>query len=130
MGADGVRGFVRAIQARAVVSGIIIGAVLATVATNGAAYGFMAGVAVSVVNFQLMAVDAYQAAEKSPGRARSFIIGRFLVRYAVMFGFLALVATRTEWNIVAAFVGVFHIQMLLVGERLYDVVRRMRESKR
>ena len=56
--------------------------------------------------------------------------GRSLLRRQERRAFLALVAIRTEWNIVAAFVGVFHIQMLLVGERLYDVVRRLRESKR
>ena len=112
-----VRSFVRKTRKVAIFSGLIIGLFLASFWSHLIGFGFLAGVLVSIVNFQLMAVDAFEIEEKTPKRARKFIIGRYAIRYAIMFGFLALVATRTDLNIIAAFTGIFFIPaLLLIGQ--------------
>ena len=84
-------------------------------------FGFLAGVTISVLNFQLMAVDAYGITGKAPKKARKFIIGRSAVRFAIMFVFLALIAHRTDLNIIATFIGLFFVQAILVGEQLLHI---------
>jgi len=109
-----IRVFVRKIQKRAIVSGIFIGLLLVLLWSRSVGFGFLAGAAVSVINFRLMAVDAFEIAEKAPPKARKFIIGRFALRFAIMFGFIVLIVLRTECNIVATFIGLFFVQTLLV----------------
>lgn len=117
-----VRAFVRKTRNAAIFSGLIIGLFLVFFWSRLIGFGFLAGVLVSIVNFQLMAVDAYEIEEKTPKRARKFIIGRYAVRYAIMFGFLALIATRTDLNIIAAFAGIFFVPALLMIGRLFSVM--------
>ncbi|MFC1693615.1 ATP synthase subunit I [Candidatus Latescibacterota bacterium] len=110
--------FVRKIRIRVLVSGILLALVLKFLLSMSIALGFLAGVFVSLINFQLMAVDAYKIYEKVPKKARKFIIGRYAVRYAIMFGFLALIATFTDFNVFAAFLGLIFVQVNLVVEQL------------
>ena len=109
-----IRVFVRKIQKRAIVSGMLIGLVLILLWSRPVGFGFLAGAVVSVINFQLMAVDAFGIAYKAPKKARKFIIGRFALRFAIMFGFIVLIVLRTEYNIVATFIGLFFVQAFLV----------------
>ena len=117
-----VRAFVRRTRNAAFFSGLIIGLFIAFFWSRLIGFGFLAGVLVSIVNFQLMAVDAFEIEEKTPKRARKFIIGRYAVRYAIMFGFLALIATRTDLNIIAAFTGILFVPALLMIGRLFSVI--------
>ena len=117
-----VKAFVRKTRNTAIFSGLIIGLFLTFFWSRLIGFGFLAGVLVSIVNFQLMAVDAFEIEEKTPKRARKFIIGRYAVRYAIMFGFLALIATRTDLNIIAAFTGIFFVPALLMAGRLFSVI--------
>ena len=105
--------FVRKTQKSAVILAVCIGLPIVFLWSPLIGLGFMTGAAVSVVNFQLMAVDAFEVAGKAPKKARSFIMTRTAIRYAIMFGFLALIATRTTLNIPATFVGLFFVQMRL-----------------
>ena len=112
-----VRLFVRKIQKRSLVSGLILGSLLAIFWSGSVGFGFLSGIAVSIVNFQLMSVDAYTIIEKDPKKARKSTTGRSILRYAIMFGFLALVAARTDFNIFATFIGIFFVKaVLIVGE--------------
>jgi len=117
-----LREFVGGVRRRAVLSGIVLGLVLAHVWSFGVGLGFMAGAAVSVLNFQLMAADSFEILEKSPNKARRFVIGRYFLRFAIMFGFLALIATRTDWNIMAAFAGVFFVPAILFFDNVLQAV--------
>lgn len=50
-----------------------------------------------------------------------------------MFGFLALVATRTNYNLFAAFIGLFFVQYILVCERVLcgmNITGKKSESKK
>ena len=115
-----VRLLVRKIQKRALISGLIVGLLLAFFWSRSVGFGFLSGVAIGVVNFQLMSVDAYTMVEKNPRKARKFIIGRAMLRYTIMYGFLALVALRTDFNIFAAFVGLFLIKIILIGGHIIE----------
>ncbi len=117
-----VRAFVRKIRNAAIIIGLILGFFLAFFWSRHIGLGFLAGVLISIVNFQLMAVDAFEIEEKTPKRARKFIIGRYAIRYAIMFGFLALIATRTDLNIIAAFTGIFFVPVFLLAGQLFSVI--------
>ena len=115
-----VREYVRKTQISAVISGLGIGLAVVLLWSGEIGLGFMAGVAISVVNFQLMAVDAFELIDKAPKKARSFIIGRYALRYAIMFGFLVVIVTRTDLNILATFIGLFFVQIrLFVGHVIH-----------
>ncbi len=111
--------FVRKTQKRALLSGLFFGILLTSILTLNAGFGYLAGLAAGMVNFQLMSVDSYNMLGKSPQNARKFIIGRYLLRSAIMFGFIALIATRTEFNIITGFFGLFHLKFILIGEQMY-----------
>ncbi len=117
------RSFVRRTQKRAIIAGAGIGIALLLVWSKQAGLGFMSGVALSVVNFQLMAVDAFEMTGKAPKKARGFIIGRFALRFAILFGFLAVIATQTDFNILAAFAGLFFVQVVLFAGQVRDALR-------
>ena len=118
-----VRRYVRTIQKSALVVGSIACGLLWSLVSRSVGLGFMAGVLVSVINFQLMSVDALDMVGKQPKKARSFIISRYALRYAIMFGFIAVIVTRTDLNVVASFIGIFFVQFVLVGERVLSHVR-------
>ena len=119
---DDVRIFVRKTQKTAIIAGLAIGVLLSVLWSNSIGFGFMTGTAVSIVNFQLMSVDACRIFGKTPAKARKFIIGRSVIRYTIIFCFLALIFSRTDYNIIAAFAGLFFVQLLLiVGQLLYAV---------
>ena len=112
-----VRLFVRRTLRRAIISCAGFGVAAALVWSEKIGFGFMAGAVLSVINFQLMAVDAYSVIGKEPIQARNYIFLRSLVRYAIMFGFLAVIATKTTLSISAAFIGLFYVQaFLFVGQ--------------
>jgi len=117
------RSFVRETQKKALFYGSVAGLTLVFLWSREVGFGFIAGYLISMINFQLMSVDAFDLVEKVPGKARKFIIGRYLLRYAIMFGFLALVATRTSLNIFASFAGLFFIQGVLVTGQVSRFVR-------
>ena len=127
---DTARIYVRKIQKTALLAGIVIGVALAYLLSNSVGYGFIAGAGISIMNFQLMAVDAYQMTEKSSGKARRFIIGRYFIRYALMAGFIILIVTRTEFNIISAFAGLFFIQMIIVFGQLYQAAQSVFKASR
>ncbi|MCE5250108.1 ATP synthase subunit I [bacterium] len=118
-----VRVFVRTTQKTALLAGTVIGAILSFFWSGPIGYGFLSGVGVSVINFQLMAVDAYHVTGKTPDASRKYIIGRFIIRFAIMFGFISLIVTRTDFNVFAAFAGLFFVQVILIGGRLAHMAR-------
>ena len=114
----GARVFVRKTQKITLISGLIIGFLLTALWSVSVGLGFLSGVAIGIVNFQFMSVDSYEIIDKTPKNARKYIIVRFIMRYAIMFGFLALIATRTDFNIVSTFIGLFYIKVILIGGQI------------
>ena len=101
--------FVRKIQKRALISGLFFGILITLFWSHFAGYGFLSGLAIGIINFQLMSVDSYALLDKSPQKARKFIIGRYILRSGIMFGFIALIAAKTDFNIITAFFGIFYV---------------------
>ncbi len=114
------RQFVRKTQSRALISGLIVGSLLAFFWSGSVGFGFLSGAAIGIVNFQLMSADAYKIVEKEPQKAKKFIMGRLILRYAIMFGFLALIVIRTDFNIIATFIGLFYIKLMIVGVQILN----------
>jgi len=110
---------VRTIQIRSAAIGAGIG-LLFSVWSEPIGYGFIAGVAISLVNSLLMSADTFDMIEKTPPKVRSFVIKRFFIRFAIMFGFLALVATRTDFNIFAAFIGIFFLILVVSVSQVFE----------
>ncbi len=108
-----IRVFVRKVQMMTLATGFALGSILMLTVSQNVGLGLIAGVMVSVVNFSLMATDAFTIGQKSPEKARKFALGRYVLRYGIMFGFLALVSKRTNLNVIAAFVGLFFVQLHL-----------------
>ena len=113
-----IRSFVRRTQARALLLGGSLGLALIFLWHPAIGIGYILGAVLSVINFQLMTVDLFGMAEKNPGPAKKFIILRYSFRYALLFISLALIATRTDLNIIAVFAGLLSIQTVLLGERV------------
>jgi len=113
-----IRVFTRNIQKVAFISGIVIGSALLFFWSRSVGLGFLAGIAISILNFKLMSVDVFEIIGKIPQKAKSSAISRYILRFAIMFGFLALVATRTNYNLFAAFIGLFFVQYVLICERV------------
>ena len=114
--------FVRKTQKRAFISALIFGFFISILWSSSVGYGFLSGVAVSMVNFQLMSVDSYMIIDKPPQKARKFIINRYILRYAIMFGFLFYIAAYTKFNIIATFVGVFFVKVILIGGHIVQAI--------
>ena len=112
--------FVRKTQKITLISGLITGFLLTVLWSGSDGLGFLSGVAFGVVNFQLMSVDSYGIIETSPKKARKFIIGRVIIGYAIMFVFLALIATRTDFNIISTFIGLFYLKVILIGGQILE----------
>ncbi len=112
--------FVRKTQKITLLSGLIIGFLLTVLWSVTVGLGFLAGLAIGIVNFQLMSVDAFESIEKAPTKARKFIVTRYIIRFAIMFGFLALVATQTDFNIIATFIGLFTVKVILIGRQILE----------
>ena len=114
------RSFVRNTREKALILGALLGVILFLVGPKTIGLGYLCGAAVSVVNFQLMAADAFGMADKPSKAAKKFILFRYFLRYAILFSALALIVTRTDFNIFAAFFGVFTVQAVIIGERLLE----------
>jgi len=118
----GARVFFRRSQFWSLVTGVAVGTALCMFWSKSIGYGFMAGVVVGMLNGRLMAVDAFSLVYKNPSSVKKFIIGRQLLRLVIMFGFLAVIAIRTEWNIFAAFAGLFLANVVMIGLQIKDVL--------
>lgn len=114
-----IRSFVRRTQAKALLLGGALGLLIIFLWRPAIGIGYIFGSLLSIVNFQLMTVDVFGMVDKSPKSAKKFIMLRYSLRYAILFISLALIATRTNFNIIAVFAGMLSIQAVLVGERVF-----------
>lgn len=114
-----VRSFVRKTQAKALILGGGVCTLLSVLGSSREGIGFLGGVVVSAVNFQLMFADAMEMTGKSSRKAGRFVAGRCLLRYLIMGGYLAVIAAGTDLNIFAAFAGLLSIQAVLLCEAVF-----------
>ena len=116
------RTFVRRTQFRVLTVAVSASAVLGLIWPASIGAGFFLGSLISMINFQLMAVDAYDMTGKTPRAARKHAVSRFMLRFAIILGFMALIVTRTELPIAAAFAGLFSVQAVLVAGELFRAI--------
>jgi hypothetical protein len=113
------RMFVRRTQAYALMFGALAGAVMGAVWSREAALGFVCGAAISVVNFQLQYADVLRIAGKDSKTAGRFITGRFFLRYMIMFGYLGVIALKTDLNVLLSCVGLLTVQAVLFIDTVF-----------
>lgn len=116
-----VRTFVRKTQLIAAAAGIVLGLAFSYFWSKAIGLGFITGAGISIINFQLMAVDAFQIAGKAPGKFRKFIFSRYVLRYAIIFVCITLIVTRTDLSIYAVFAGLLLAQIVIVFGRLFQM---------
>lgn len=118
---DPVRSFVWKTQAKALVLGICGCMALCIPWTWREGIGFLCGAVLSAVNLQLMFSDAAGMAGRTAAKTRRFITGRALLRYAIMGGYLAVVATKTALNVYTAFAGLLSVQAVILGGAVFSL---------
>lgn len=117
---DSFRSFVRNTRKKALLLGAFLGITLFIFGAKSISFGYLCGALLSLVNFQLMAADAFGMVDKSFKAAKKFILFRYFLRYVILFSVLVLIVTRTDFNILAVFAGVFTVQAVIIGEKLLD----------
>jgi hypothetical protein len=119
-GIGAFRIFVSNIRKKALFLGAFLGSIMLIFGMKSIGFGYLCGTLLSLVNFQLMAADAFGMVDKSSKAAKKFILFRYFLRYAILFSALVLLVTRTDFNIIAVFVGVFTVQIVVIGDKLLE----------
>ncbi len=115
---DKIHIYIRNTQIIAAISGFLSGIILAVFWSKSVGFGFIAGVLISIINFQLLSMDALQMSGMATSKAGTFIIGRYFVRYGMILVSLVLIAKYTTFNLLAACLGLFVVQGILFIEHL------------
>ena len=113
-----VRAFVRRTQLKALIYGVIAGLLLIFTVSKQAGFGIISGVVLSTVNFQMMWADIMGMGSKTSRKVRWFIAGRYILRYGIIFGFLAVIVLRMNWSVITSFIGLFAVQIVLAAEHV------------
>jgi hypothetical protein len=116
--ASSVRPFVRHTQFKALIAGAIVGLALFFLKYHSAGLGLIGGTILSILNFQLMWADIIGMGLKTSVKAKWFIAGRYILRYGIVFGFLAVMVLRLNLNIIALIIGLFSIQIIIAAEHI------------
>ena len=116
--AAGVRAFVRRTQFKALIYGVVAGLFLVFAVSKPAGFGIIGGTVLSVVNFQMMWADVMGMGSKTSRKIRWFIAGRYIIRYGIIFGFLAVIVLRMNWSVITSFIGFFAVQIVLAAEHV------------
>ena len=111
---DHVRSYVRRTQKKAVIVGTVLALVLRFLWSKPIAVGFLAGTVVSIINFQLMSTQALKSGQDENRLSDGRTIFRYLLRYFLIFGSFTALAQSTQFNIFAAFFGLFFVQAMLI----------------
>ena len=121
--------FMRRIIASTALFAACVGMILMVSWSREAAWGFWSGAAVGAVNFILMYSDIRGMGDRNAKKAGKFMAGRFFIRYGIMFGYLAVIAVKTEWSVVAAVGGMLSVQAAVMIEMLSRMFNRAGERR-
>jgi hypothetical protein len=120
---DTVSAFVKEIQQTALIVGIILSSILSFVFTNSIGYGFLIGVAISIINFRLMAATTYHLLRKGHSQKRLIIIIHTLLRFSIIVVLVTLIATRTNFHLLATVGGILIIHLRLIFKQILDNIQ-------
>ena len=119
----------RRILASTILFGACVGMILLVSWSREAAWGFWSGVAVGAVNFLLMYSDVRGMGSRNAKAAGKFMGGRFILRYGIMFGYLAVIAVKTDWSVIAAVGGMLSVQAAVMIDMLSRLFNRAGERR-
>ena len=84
--------------------------------------GLVLGAIFSVINFVLMGETLPSKLGKSGSKTFLFSIGSLFVRYALLAVPLIVAVKYAQFNLLAVIVGIFMIQITIMGDHLYKLV--------
>jgi hypothetical protein len=113
----------------ALITAVIISVVFILAGQKTVAKGFLLGAVFSVMNFILIAETL--PFRLHPSRAKSFLLSllSILLRYALMAVPLIVAIKFEQFNVFATMVGIFIIQMIILGDHLLKIMGLKREQQ-
>lgn len=107
---------------RAMTAAIVIGLVFILAGQKPLGKGFVLGTVFSVINFILMGEILPMKMSKSRGKTFFFSLFSMVFRYALMAVPLIVAMKFEQFNVVAAIVGIFMIQMVILGDHVLNLI--------
>ncbi len=114
---------------RAMTAAIIIGLVFILAGQKPLGKGFILGTVFSVINFILMGETLPMKMSKSRGKTFFFTLFSMVFRYALMAVPLIVAIKFEQFNVVAAIVGIFMIQILILGDHVLKIIWPKRQQR-
>lgn len=89
------------------------------------ALSVMAGCLLAILNFRLLALGIVGILDlDAPRKAQVQAVMRYMVRYAMMIGFLYLASINSSLNLLAAAVGLLLVKVAILGEVILNYIKQ------
>ena len=107
---------------RALATAVVLGLLLVLLGQKALAKGLVLGTLFSVLNFVLM--GQILPLLMAPARRRSFLIslGSIMFRYILLAIPLLIAVKMTDFNFLTTVLGIFMVQILIMGEHLFRLI--------
>ena len=113
---------------RTMAAAIIIGLLFILIGYKPVGKGLVLGALFSVVNFVLIGETLPLKLGKSRSKTFFLSIGSLFVRYALLAVPLILAVKLEQFNLIGAIIGIFMIQITIMGDHLYKLVSETAEE--
>ena len=107
---------------RTMAAAIIIGLLFILAGYKPVGKGLVLGAIFSVINFVLIGETLPSKIGKSSGKTFFLSIGSLFVRYALLAVPLIAAIKFEQFNLLAVIIGIFMIQITIMGDHLYKLV--------
>lgn len=113
---------------RTMAAAIIIGLLFILIGYKPVGKGLVLGAIFSVINFVLIGETLPLKLGKSGGKTFLLSIGSLFVRYALLAVPLIVAVKLEQFNLFAVIIGIFMIQITIMGDHLYKLVSSTAEE--
>lgn len=113
---------------RVMVIAIIVGLLFILTGYKPVGKGLVLGAIFSVINFVLIGETLPLKLGKSGGKTFFLSIGSLFVRYALLAVPLIVAVKLEQFNLLAVIIGIFMIQITIMGDHLYKLVSSTAEE--
>lgn len=114
---------------RAMITAIIIGLVFILAGHKPIGKGLILGTVFSVINFILMGETLPGRIGKSRGKTFFFSLSSLFFRYALIAVPLIVAIKFEQFHVLTAIVGIFMIQISILGDHLLKIITSAREKQ-
>ena len=113
---------------RTMVAAIIVGLLFILIGYRPVGKGLVLGAIFSVINFVLIGETLPLRHGKTGSKTFLFSIGSLFVRYALLAVPLIVAVKFEQFNLFAVIIGIFMIQITIMGDHLYKLVSSTAEE--